>query len=186
MTARLTAAAAAARRREMGGGKEGGAAEEEEEEGTRPRHRPSHSGPRPGHPRSAAPPHARGPRPSPPAPAPPAGGSGATTAPRRPGLWRRRRTGGRARALRPPLPGWSLPAPCGAGTVRSCRLRSGALGHAVPAHPRTLPRRTKPGVAFVIYSCSPSRSPNSKSNNAIQPSVCWKCVIPRQRENISR
>lgn len=110
MTARLTAAA---RRREMGGGKEGGAAEEEEEEGTRPRHRPSHSGPRPRHPRAAAPPHARGPRPGqPPAPAPPAGRSCATTAPLRPGCGAAEAGGRRGPCGRRSL---VEPAPCRAG-----------------------------------------------------------------------
>lgn len=149
MTARLTAAA---RRREMGGGKEGGAAEEEEEEGTRPRHRPSHSGPRPRHPRAAAPPHARGPRPGqPPAPAPPAGRSCATTAPLRPGCGAAEAGGRRGPCGRRSL-GWSL---------RPAWLEDGSvvLGHAVPTHPRTLPRRTKPGFGFVIYSCNPLPTP---------------------------
>lgn len=160
MTARLTAAA---RRREMGGGKEGGAAEEEEEEGTRPRHRPSHSGPRPRHPRAAAPPHARGPRPGqPPAPAPPAGRSCATTAPLRPGCGAAEGGGRRGPCGRRYL---VEPAPCMAGgRVGSCRLRSVVLGHAVPTHPRTLPRRTKPGFGFVIYSCNPFPLPPFQSS----------------------
>jgi hypothetical protein len=136
MTARL--AAAAPPRREMGGGKEGGAAEEEEEEGTRPRHRPSHSHrrPRPGHPRSAAPPpHACGPRPSPPAPAPPAGRS-CDHLPAQARLRLRRRRRRERRGPRwPPLPGWSLrPAVLQSGAKLRAEVPSPGSRQSQPTH----------------------------------------------------